>query len=207
MRPTQVADTAVWLCPAVSPAEGGQRVTAHVADPGGGQTPAAGARAGTIAGSTEPPHGGPAAVQGLLPAGDRRLNASDKTPLAIPRTAPDGLESGVLSVLSVSEPRDVSRNPLWEQRELAFAATEGRPREDLPIIQAASPALREDLRSLTSAGGAPSRPRRAGARTASDPSRARATGRVAALRHTQETRLAICKVDGRSQGSLPSRLP
>lgn len=73
---------------------------------------------------------------------------SDPTPSNDAATGPHGAESGVSSVVSVSEPPERARD-LWSQDELALLARAGTTPADLPLVSAVKDAFAD-----ASGGGA-----------------------------------------------------
>lgn len=129
---------------------------------------------------------------------------SDTTPPAAAPTGPDERESGVSSVVSVSEPpeRTTAGRGLWSEDELAMLARAGTTPADLPLVSAVKDAFADCGATVVSVDAAHGRggwTRRRAAELIRDARRHEIRGRAGeavAMRDAWRERLAVCTIDG-----------
>lgn len=122
------------------------------------------------------------------------IPASDTTPTADNATGPGDGESGVSSVVSVSE----RGKALWSEDELAMLARAGTAPADLPLVSAVKDTFAEfgaTVVSIELAHGRGGWTRRRAAGLIRH-ARKRSDGEAVAMRDAWDERLAICTIDG-----------
>lgn len=126
---------------------------------------------------------------------------TDKTPTAAAPVGPHEQESGVLSVLSVSERQKAGRG-LWSENELAMLARAGTTPADLPLVSAVKDTFADlgaTVVSCESAHGRGGWTRRRAAELIRNARRRdirEKTGEAVAMRDAWRERLAVCTIDG-----------
>lgn len=119
---------------------------------------------------------------------------SDTTPATRTTNAPHEAESGVSSVLSVSEPSKA----LWSEDELAMLGRAGRTPADLPLLSAVKDAFGEfgaTVVSITTKHRRGGRARRLAGQLIRE-ARRRDRREAVAMRDAWAERLAVCTIDG-----------
>lgn len=136
---------------------------------------------------------------------------ADTTPPADAPACPVERESGVSSVVSVSEPpeRTTAGRGLWSEDELAMLARAGTTPADLPLVSAVKDAFADGsgatVVSVESAHGRGGWTRLRAAELIRDARRHDIRGRTAeavAMRDAWRERLAICTIDSSGGGGL-----
>jgi len=126
---------------------------------------------------------------------------ADTTPPAAAPVGPDERESGVSSVVSVSERTRAGRG-LWSEDELAMLARAGTTPADLPLVSAVKDAFADFGATVVSVepahgrGGWTRRKIRGRAAELIRDSRRHNAGEAVAMRDAWWERLAICTIDG-----------
>jgi hypothetical protein len=134
---------------------------------------------------------------------------SDTTPAVNAATESDDTESGVLSVLSVSE-RETTGRGLWSEDELAMLARSvpGTTPADLPLVSAVKEIFIDfdmTLVSVESAHGRGGWTRRHAAELIRH-ARRHSADEAVALRDAWAERLAICIIDGELTGDIAEQV-
>jgi len=122
---------------------------------------------------------------------------SDTTTPDVAAIGPREAESGVSSVLSVSERVRAGRG-LWSEDELAMLARAGNTPADLPLVSAVKDAFADfgaTVVSVEAAHGRGGWTRRRAAELIHD-SRRHSAGEAVAMRDAWRERLAVCTIDG-----------
>ncbi len=129
---------------------------------------------------------------------------ADTTPPDVTAIAPREAESGVSSVVSVSEPpeRPTAGRGLWSEDELAMLARAGTTPADLPLVSAVKDTFADfgaTVVSIESAHGRGGWTRRRAAELIRDARRhgiRGQAGEAVAMRDAWRERLAVCTIDG-----------
>lgn len=132
------------------------------------------------------------------------IPGTDTTPTPDPATGPHEAESGVSSVVSVSEPpaRPTVGRGLWSEDELAMLARAGTTPADLPLVSAVKDTFADfsaTVVSVESAHGRGGWTRRRAAELIRHARRREIRGQVGeavAMRDAWRERLAVCIIDG-----------
>ena len=120
---------------------------------------------------------------------------SDTTPPALTQNTPHEIESGVLSVLSVSEPSKA----LWSEDELAMLGRAGKTPANLPLLAEVKDAFAEfgaTMVSITTKYGRGGHARRLAGKLIRK-ARQHDRGEAVAMRDAWAERLAVCTIVGR----------